>query len=409
MKGINKIKEKIWNEEVKKIVLYVLKPTRITIISGFILLILILGIIIVSGNFENFIVSTDIKYNSPMLKWMMLTFTITAVISLIYGISLCLYKYKRPGKKIKNSLLSIKMIRYIRKKETGAPFWEIKGEKIMKKIYNQLSLLLALILVINSCNIGSIMEVKAEDTSNLSIDKVDLDTRNAANISKDCILTSKELTVSIKTISSSEDVQTFTLYKINGEEKELVNSVKVTPEYNESEYIAQQNIKLDAKENTYSDYEYCVGVKSSSHPTEVYEDVKTSVDNADVKKIVIDTINPISENNKIKVKTWLEWSANGIESVEKVETEVKCTFRDDNSGINKIEYQVDNGEKKVYKLDGNEIHNPGENVNFADKIEKTSAHKGRMSVIRLTTFTAYLSFLAYVFPVTEEIRQLLLK
>lgn len=68
----------------------------------------------------------------------------------------------------------------------------------MKKIYNQLSLLLALILVINSCNIGSIMEVKAEDTSNLSIDKVDLDTRNAANISKDCILTSKELTVSIK-------------------------------------------------------------------------------------------------------------------------------------------------------------------------------------------------------------------
>ena len=31
-----------------------------------------------------------------------------------------------------------------------------------------------------------------------------------------------------------------------------------------------------------------------------------------------------------------------------------------------------------------------------------------MSVIRLTTFTAYLSFLAYVFPVTEEIRQFLL-
>ena len=101
MKGINKIKEKIWNEEVKKIVFYVLKPTRITIISGFILLILILGIIIASGNFENFIVSTDIKYNSPMLK-LMLVFIITAVISLIYGISLCLYKYKRPSKKIKN-------------------------------------------------------------------------------------------------------------------------------------------------------------------------------------------------------------------------------------------------------------------------------------------------------------------
>lgn len=70
----------------------------------------------------------------------------------------------------------------------------------MKKFYSQLSLILALILVINLCNIGYVIEVKAEaeDTSNLSIDKVDLDTSNAANISKDCILTSKELTVSIK-------------------------------------------------------------------------------------------------------------------------------------------------------------------------------------------------------------------
>ena len=29
------------------------------------------------------------------------------------------------------------MIRYIRKKETGVPFWEIKGEKIMKETKNR--------------------------------------------------------------------------------------------------------------------------------------------------------------------------------------------------------------------------------------------------------------------------------
>ena len=52
----------------------------------------------------------------------------------------------------------------------------------MKKFYSQLSLILALILVINLCNIGYVIEVKAEaeDTSNLSIDKIKI-----KNIKKD--------------------------------------------------------------------------------------------------------------------------------------------------------------------------------------------------------------------------------
>ena len=33
------------------------------------------------------------------------------------------------------------MIRYIRKKETGVPFWEIKGEKIMKKIIKKITVM----------------------------------------------------------------------------------------------------------------------------------------------------------------------------------------------------------------------------------------------------------------------------
>ena len=90
----------------------------------------------------------------------------------------------------------------------------------MKRFINKLSLLLALILVINSCNTFCIMEAKAEDTSSLTIEGVNLDTSNAADISKERILTSKELSVSVNTSSSSGDVQTFTLYRKNGEEKE---------------------------------------------------------------------------------------------------------------------------------------------------------------------------------------------
>lgn len=101
MNGIKKLYESIWNDETKKIVYYIFKPAYLTIIYGSILLVLILGVIVISGNFEEFIISTDIRYNSPMIKWMMLIFVITFVIVLIYGISLCLYKYRRPGKKIK--------------------------------------------------------------------------------------------------------------------------------------------------------------------------------------------------------------------------------------------------------------------------------------------------------------------
>ena len=95
MNGIKKLIKKIWNDETKKIAVYAWKPAYLTVIYGMI-------IIIITGNFENFIVSTDIKYNSPMIKWMMFIFIITVVISFIYGVSLCLYKYKRPGKKIRN-------------------------------------------------------------------------------------------------------------------------------------------------------------------------------------------------------------------------------------------------------------------------------------------------------------------
>lgn len=102
MNGIKKLIKKIWNDETKKIAVYAWKPAHLTVIYGLTILILLVLGIIITGNFENFIVSTDIKYNSPMIKWMMFIFIITVVISFIYGVSLCLYKYKRPGKKIKN-------------------------------------------------------------------------------------------------------------------------------------------------------------------------------------------------------------------------------------------------------------------------------------------------------------------
>lgn len=148
----------------------------------------------------------------------------------------------------------------------------------MKRFINKLSLLLALILVINSCNTFCIMEAKAEDTSSLTIKGVNLDTSNAADISKERILTSKELSVSVNTSSSSGDVQTFTLYRKNGEEKEAIKSIDVTPNDRQGVYVAETNLNIEVSSNIYSVGEYCVGVKSNSHTTEVIQDIEASLE-----------------------------------------------------------------------------------------------------------------------------------
>lgn len=233
----------------------------------------------------------------------------------------------------------------------------------MKKLINKLSLLLALILVINSCSTFCIFEAKAEDTSVLTIEGVNLDISNAADVNENRILTSKELNVAINTSSSSGDTQTFTLYKINGDDKEQISTIDITPYYSENMFRAQASFSIDTPYNEYSSSEYCVGVKSYSHPTEVFEDVKTSSGGQDVKLIEIDKINPVKEKGEVNVKTqwYILW--------EKAHTTVTATFKDTNSGIKKIEYKVDNGEKQEYALNETNSHAPGKSENVLIELD----------------------------------------
>ena len=233
----------------------------------------------------------------------------------------------------------------------------------MKIILKKMALILALILIVDSCNTVGVFEVKGDDTSNLSITNVNLDVSNAEDISEDRILTSKELSISVNTESSSDDAQTFILYKKTGnnnENKEIVKSENISTKYieNENRYVASVTFEIDTQDNTYLVGEYCIGVKSDSHTTEVFEDVKTSINGKDVKKIEIDRVSPQSSNCSVKVHTWMQ------DGDEKASMRISGTFVDINSGIKKIEYSVNNGDKQEYALNGENDHNPGEEIEF---------------------------------------------
>lgn len=99
MKWFNRLKKKIWTDETKKILRYIWKPTWITFLTGIALILIVLIVLNATGYFESFIVSTDLKYNSPLFKWLIGIFALAEIFIVIYGVSLCLYKYKRPGGK----------------------------------------------------------------------------------------------------------------------------------------------------------------------------------------------------------------------------------------------------------------------------------------------------------------------
>ena len=104
---IENIKKKIFTDEVKKLLKYVFNAAKMTILIGLIVLAGLMGIIVFSHKFEQFIMVTDIKYNSPVLNNLTIVFIVAGIFVLIYGISLCLYKYKRLSES-KNSYDALK-------------------------------------------------------------------------------------------------------------------------------------------------------------------------------------------------------------------------------------------------------------------------------------------------------------
>lgn len=93
------LKRKKLYDEVKKICRYIFKPAILTaIITGALIAVLVL-VLIFMGAFETFIVSMDVKYNSPVIIGLAGVFTIVLFGACGYGIYLSLHKYRRPGAK----------------------------------------------------------------------------------------------------------------------------------------------------------------------------------------------------------------------------------------------------------------------------------------------------------------------
>ena len=238
----------------------------------------------------------------------------------------------------------------------------------MKKIHKKISLIISMILVINSCNTLCFSEDENINVpaSELAITNVNLDTGSAASVSEEGIVTSKTLPILVETTSSAGDVQTVTLYKKNGEDKEAVCTVNVTPDYRSwpsFTYFGRATLFIEAAENTNSEGEYCIGVKSASHVSEEYMDVKSSSWGREVSKIIVDTIMPSGTDCSVKEESWMEWIW------EKSSTQINGVFSDEHSGIKKIEYCVDNGWKQEYQLNGENIHKPGEKIAFSLKLD----------------------------------------
>lgn len=96
---LKKLFKKIWTKQTQKILKYIWKPAWVTTIIGSVSVLIFLLLLLVTGNFITFIMATDIKYNSPIIHYLIVVMMVYAVFTLMYGVSLCLYKYNRQKKK----------------------------------------------------------------------------------------------------------------------------------------------------------------------------------------------------------------------------------------------------------------------------------------------------------------------
>lgn len=93
------IKGVISNDEMKKIGRYIIKPAWITFLISCVLIAVGVLILLLLGKFEAFIVSMNVKYNSPLLIGLVFAFAIVLLGAVGYGVFLSLHKYRRPNGK----------------------------------------------------------------------------------------------------------------------------------------------------------------------------------------------------------------------------------------------------------------------------------------------------------------------
>lgn len=100
MKVIDSIRRGWNNEHFVKIRKYIRKPAIITFCGlDIFLLIVIIGLLI-TKKLEYFILSSDVRYNSPLFVYLVVAFFVIQVAAISYGIFMNLHKYRRPSGKI---------------------------------------------------------------------------------------------------------------------------------------------------------------------------------------------------------------------------------------------------------------------------------------------------------------------
>lgn len=99
MSKFAKFKELFGSEGAKRIARYILVPAKWTVIIAGIAMIAGVGIMLISGKLNDFIVSWDVRYNSPALKFIAAILLLVMLAALGSGIVLSLHRYRRPGGK----------------------------------------------------------------------------------------------------------------------------------------------------------------------------------------------------------------------------------------------------------------------------------------------------------------------
>lgn len=240
----------------------------------------------------------------------------------------------------------------------------------MKRVVKKFSLILALVLVINSCNTFCVSTVKGEDTPTLTFE-VNLDVKEA-NVSNEGIFASKALSVVVNTESSSEDMQTVVLYKKaeaeDGKDIEI-DKKYITPQQDTilgvpyGDYKGNVTFNINTDDNTVSEGEYFVTVTNATNTSEEPKEVLTSYDGHNITKIIIDKVKPhMNGNGEITIATWFEEVGEEKKEIEHKKTTFKAVFSDD-PGIAKIEYKVNNEARQVY-FEKNINNAPKANVEF---------------------------------------------
>lgn len=106
MKYLNILKKKILNDETRKIFMYIISKLKYVFLFEFIVISVLIIFSLLIGKLDDIIITSDLKYNSPVFRYLGACFIAAILIVFSYGIYLCINSYERPGYKGRKKIYS---------------------------------------------------------------------------------------------------------------------------------------------------------------------------------------------------------------------------------------------------------------------------------------------------------------